>query len=153
MSASFRESWTSQPNRRNALRLMAGGLLGYVLDARCPAFPMAPNQPPLTITSLKVTPIALPDPPILAASGCHGPYFLRNVVELKTEGGIVGIGETPGGERVTRALERSQKLVVGQNAFAFRKFARDVQALGMGCYAGIEMACLDACAGDRPPTL
>ena len=110
---------------------------------------MAPNQPPLTITSLKVTPIALPDPPILAASGCHGPYFLRNVVELKTEGGIVGIGETPGGEGVTRALERSQKLVVGQNAFAFRKFARDVQALGMGCYAGIEMACLDACAG-RP---
>ena len=26
---------------------------------------------------------------------CHGPYFLHNVVELKTEGGIVGIAETP----------------------------------------------------------
>ncbi len=49
---------------------------------------------PLTIKALKVTPIALPDPPLLAASGCHGPYFLRNVVELETDAGIVGVGET-----------------------------------------------------------
>ncbi len=51
---------------------------------------------PLVINGLKVTPIALPDPPILAASGCHGPYFLRNVVELRTDGGIVWIGEAHG---------------------------------------------------------
>jgi glucarate dehydratase len=135
-----------QPNRRSALRLMAGGFLACTFDARCRAFTMAPAQPALKITGLKVTPIALPDPPILAASGCHGPYFLRNVVELKTEGGIVGIAETPGGEGVTRALLQAQKLIVGQNAFAYRKFAHELQALGMGCYAGIELACLDACA-------
>jgi glucarate dehydratase len=95
---------------------------------------------------LKVTPIALPDPPLLAASGCHGPYFLRNVIELRSEGGIIGLGETHGGEDVTRALERAQRVVIGQNAFACRKFARELQALGMSCYAGIELACLDACA-------
>ena len=92
-----------------------------------------------------MTPIALPDPPLLAASGCHGPYFLRNIVELRTDGGIVGIGETHGGENVTTALEQAQKVVVGQNAFAYRKFARELQWLGMSCYAGIELACLDAC--------
>jgi glucarate dehydratase len=99
----------------------------------------------LTITGLRVVPIALPDPPLLNASGCHGPYFLRNVIELQAEGGIVGIGETHGGSDVTTALQRAQKIVVGQNAFAFRKFARELEALGMSCYAGIELACLDAC--------
>ena len=28
--------------------------------------------------------VALPDPPLLAASGCHGPYFLRMIVEIVT---------------------------------------------------------------------
>ena len=27
----------------------------------------------------------------------------------------------------------------------YRKFARELQSLGMSCYAGIELACLDAC--------
>src|SRR4051812_44510318 len=72
----------------------------------------------LTITGLKVTPIALPDPPMLAASGCHGPYFLRNVVELTTDAGIVGLGETVGGVGVTEALEKARGVVVGRSVFA-----------------------------------
>ncbi len=35
--------------------------------------------------------------------------------------------------------------MVGQNVLAYRKFARELQALGMAAYAGIELACLDAC--------
>ena len=43
----------------------------------------ARKQAPLQITGLKVTPIALPDPPILAASGCHGLNLpIRNGVDL-----------------------------------------------------------------------
>ncbi len=145
MSTSLRNSGDSQPHRRGALRLMAGGILGCVADTRSRASTIGPAQPALTITGLKVTPIALPDPPLLNVGGCHGPYFLRNVVELRTDGGIVGIGETHGGENVTTALERAQKLVIGQNAFAYRKFARELQSLNMSCYAGIELACLDAC--------
>jgi hypothetical protein len=30
--------------------------------------------------------------------------LLRNVVELRTEGGIIGIAETHGGERVTETV-------------------------------------------------
>src|SRR5262249_52444823 len=101
-------------------------------------------NPPLRITGLKITSIALPDPPLLNAGGCHGPYFLRNVVELTTDSGIVGLGETPGGEGVARALEKAKAVVTGKNALAYRGFARDLLALGAGCYAGIEMACLDA---------
>ena len=97
------------------------------------------------ITGLRVTPIALPDPPLLHAGGCHGPYFLRNVVELTTDEGIVGLGESPGGKGQTTALEKAGELVIGKSAFGYRGIARELMALGAGCYAGVEMACLDAC--------
>jgi len=100
---------------------------------------------PLRITDLKVTPIALPDPPLLAASGCHGPYFLRNVVEVHAEGGIVGIGETVGGARTRDALKRAATLVKGRSVFAHRTLEPVLKGLGMGCLAGVELACLDAC--------
>jgi len=132
-------------DRRDWLRIVASSLLGSSAASLCRAATQEQSQPALLITGLKVTPIALPDPPILAASGCHGPYFLRNIVELQTERGIVGIGETHGGDHVTTALERARKVVVGQNAFAYRRFAQELQALGMDCYAGIELAALDAC--------
>ncbi len=99
---------------------------------------------PPRIKKLKVTPIALPDPPLLAASGCHGPYFLRNMVELEVEGGITGIGETVGGERTTEALERARKRIVGRSVFATHELSRVLSGLGMGCLAGVELACLDA---------
>ena len=98
----------------------------------------------LAIKKVTITPIALPDPPILAASGCHGPYFLRNVVELETAGGIVGIGETHGSEEVTQGLEKSREILSGQSALAYRRLAANLLDLGSGVYAGIELACLDA---------
>jgi glucarate dehydratase len=132
-------------HRRDWLRRVGGTLLAGGVSGLGPAGALAAANRPLTITGLTVTPVALPDPPLLAASGCHGPYFLRNVVELRTEGGIVGIGETHGGEGVTTALRRAREVVLGRNAFAYRAFARELQALGMATYAGIELACLDAC--------
>jgi glucarate dehydratase len=130
------------------IRLAALGLTGAGWDARGLAAAAGEGgsaaPPPLTITGLKVTPVALPDPPLLAASGCHGPYFLRNVVELTTDAGVVGLGETVGGATITAALEKARKVVTGRDAFAYRGFARELMALGMRCYAGVEMACLDA---------
>lgn len=105
----------------------------------------SPRPAPLTITGMRVTPVALPDPPLLNASGCHGPYFLRNIIELRTEGGIVGIGETSGGEPVTTALERARDLVVGRDAFAYRSLHGPLMDLAPAAYAGVEVACLDAC--------
>ena len=75
-----------QPNRRNACGSSLVDFWG-VLSTHVVQHSLWHRLSPRHLTGLKVTPIALPDPPILAASGCHGPYFLRNVVELKTEGG------------------------------------------------------------------
>jgi glucarate dehydratase len=132
-------------DRRHWLKALTAGLLGGGAGRPAAGGTTQPRPPGLTIVDFKVTPIALPDPPLLAASGCHGPYFLRNVVELKVEGGLVGIGEAPGGEGMTRALERAREIVVGSNAFAYRRLADRLFALHPGCYAGIELACLDAC--------
>jgi glucarate dehydratase len=128
--------------RRQWLGVAAFASLGARLQ-RAPA--VAAAGPPLTITGLTATPIALPDPPMLNAAGCHGPYFLRNVVVLTTDGGITGIGETAGGEATTRALEAARRELVGQNAFAYRRFARPLFAANPAAYAAVEMACLDAC--------
>src|SRR5262249_56707308 len=88
---------------------------------------------------------ARPDRPVLADSGWHGPYVLRSVVELQTASGLVGLGETHGGQGVTEALERARPVVQGRDAFAYRAFAPELLRLGPSCYAGVELACLDAC--------
>ena len=64
-------------NRRDCLSLLAAGF------AAGPALLLGAQRPaPLVVKNVTITPIALPDPPLLAAGGCHGPYFLRNVIEL-----------------------------------------------------------------------
>src|SRR5437867_4202928 len=100
-------------------RLWLQSVLGSIVAGRLLAQgPPKQSPSPLKITALRITPIALPDPPLLAASGCHGPYFLRNIVQLETDAKVVGIAETVGGERATNALEKARPTVVGQNAFA-----------------------------------
>lgn len=135
-------------SRRDWIASMGGGLLGAlgISAGRTGAAeePEVKRAAGLEITALRVTPIALPDPPILAASGCHGPYFLRNLVEIETTDGIRGIGETRGGETVTRALESARPGLVGRSAFAHQKLAVGLPNLGSSAYAGIELACLDA---------
>src|SRR5262245_53680291 len=130
-------------SRRAWLRLAAAGLAAGRWQSSAAADASAKNAP-LKITGLKVTPVALPDPPILAASGCHGRYVLRNILQLETDAGITGIGETTGGERTRKALEKARAVVAGKNAFAYRAFAGELLALSPACYAGVELACLDA---------
>ncbi len=130
--------------RRDWLRLAILGIVDAPCGGSARAEDSTRNRPSLRITGLRVTPIALPDPPLLAASGCHGPYFLRNVVELETDAGVVGLGETHGGASTTEALKRAGELVIGRDAFAYRSFGADLNRLDPACYAAVELACLDA---------
>lgn len=130
-------------------RFLAAGSLAALPFVRgfagpCEAYAKATRDSSLKITDVKITPIALPDPPILAASGCHGPYFLRSIVEVKTDAGVTGIGETKGGERRLSNLRKAAKLVIGKNAFAYRAFRKAVCRIDTSAYAGLELACLDA---------
>ena len=70
-----------------------------------------PNTP--TIVTMEVFPIAGRDCMELNLSGAHAPYFTRNVVVLTDSDGRTGIGEVPGGQKITKALEDVRHLVLG----------------------------------------
>jgi glucarate dehydratase len=138
-------------NRRQWLATAGLGAAGAFAPGAVSAA-AAPGLPPgaardfrnLRITAVRITPVALPDPPILAASGAHGPYFLRNIVEIETNAaGLRGLGETRGGETLAKALERAASDLVGQNPFAYRRFEAALMKASPAAYAGIELACLD----------
>ena len=56
------------------------------------------------IAEVRVTPIAFLDPPLLNNAGCHQPWALRSIIEVETEGGVIGLGESYGMKRVLDAL-------------------------------------------------
>ncbi|MFA6892181.1 MAG: glucarate dehydratase, partial [Sphaerochaetaceae bacterium] len=66
-----------------------------------------------TITDMQVYPVAGHDSMLMNLSGAHGPFFTRNIVVLTDSTGAVGVGEVPGGEKITTALEERKRLVVG----------------------------------------
>ncbi|ANW22510.1 enolase C-terminal domain-like protein [Streptomyces clavuligerus] len=66
-----------------------------------------------TVTALTVHPVAGRDSMELNLSGAHGPYFTRNVVVLTDSEGRTGVGEVPGGERITQTLRDAEPFVVG----------------------------------------
>lgn len=95
------------------------------------------------IVKMDVFPIAGYDSMLLNLSGAHGAYFTRNLVILTTENDIVGVGEVPGGEKITKTLEDAKQYVVGSTLGEYKNvltkikhiFAdRDAGGRGMQTY-------------------
>lgn len=66
------------------------------------------------IEKMDVYPVAGYDSMLLNLSGAYGPYFTRNIVILTTDEGQVGVGEVPGGQKITDTLNQSKELVIGR---------------------------------------
>ena len=122
----------------------------------------------MTITELKLHPIAIADPPLRSSYGLHAPFALRTIVELKTDSGITGIAETYGGDGPLAGLEAARQHVIGMDPFQLTRLldamSRDAVAAPdvaggrsqtylvpgenpldrhMRTYAALEIACLD----------
>jgi glucarate dehydratase len=69
------------------------------------------------ISAVRVTPIALKDPPLLNASGVHQPFALRAIIEIETDDGAVGIGETYGESDTLSRLQASAPALRGLSPF------------------------------------
>jgi glucarate dehydratase len=69
------------------------------------------------IADMRVTPIAVRDPPLLNAAGLHAPYALRTIVELVSDDGIEGLGEIPGASATLAALRLACDVVIGHDPF------------------------------------
>lgn len=64
------------------------------------------------IADIRVTPIAFYDPPLLNNAGCHQPFALRSIIEVETEDGTIGLGESYGNKPVLDGLaELAPKLI------------------------------------------
>ena len=69
------------------------------------------------IAEMRVTPIAVTDPPLRNAVGLHPPYALRTIIELVTEDNISGLSEIPGNVEINAALEDARRVIVGSDPF------------------------------------
>ena len=72
------------------------------------------------VTEMQVIPVAGYDSMLMTLSGCHAPYFTRNLVILKDDAGHTGIGEIHGGDYTCQALKSCIPLVVGQPCGKYR---------------------------------
>lgn len=74
-------------------------------------------MPALRITSLRAHSIAFADPPLRSSYGLHAPYALRTIIELESDDGVVGLGETHGGEAMAADLAAIAPSLTGTDAW------------------------------------
>ncbi|WP_125771083.1 enolase C-terminal domain-like protein [Companilactobacillus furfuricola] len=79
------------------------------------------------ITKMEVYPVAGYDSMLLNLSGAHGPFFTRNIVILTTDEGKVGVGEVPGGEKITDTLNQAKDLVIGRSIGEYKDVLQKVK--------------------------
>jgi glucarate dehydratase len=95
------------------------------------------------ISEMIVTPVACPDPPLLNHHGVHESTFLRAVVRLRTEDGLEGLGEGPGGGLYVQELRAAAKHVVGADPYHLEAMRVLIGERNPRVFAAIETACLD----------
>jgi len=76
---------------------------------------------------MDVYPVAGRDSMLLNLSGAHAPYFTRNVVVLEDDLGHLGVGEVPGGQKITAALEACRSRVIGTSVADYRNTVHGIR--------------------------
>jgi glucarate dehydratase len=102
----------------------------------------------MKIVDMKVRCVAIPtNAQLRHNTGVHPGYFMRTILELVTDEGLVGLGEVGGGDQ-RGALLKLKPRVVGIDPFhleqiKLRTLRSVYYASNARLYAAIEMACLD----------
>jgi glucarate dehydratase len=85
----------------------------------------------MKIRNIVLTPVAFADPPLLNSAGVHEPWALRTIVEVHTDEGISGLGETYGDQGHLDRLRAVAPELVGLDVFGTNAMhARVAAALG-----------------------
>ena len=109
----------------------------------------------MKIADLIVTPVAIPlKAPLLHAWGVH-PGFGRVILQVMTDDGLTGLGETtltPNGRQMEEVLRSCESLILGEDPFNLERlrwkvsnpfYVRMFGSNLTNAYAAIEFACLD----------
>jgi glucarate dehydratase len=108
----------------------------------------------MKITDIRATTVTVPlEAPLRHANGCHWGRFVRTIVEVETDDGIVGLGEMGGGGESAEALFRSLKTyLVGRDPARIEEMRFLIANPTASLYnnrtqvlAALEFACLDIC--------
>ncbi|MDF3336934.1 glucarate dehydratase family protein [Mycolicibacterium septicum] len=119
-------------------------------------------MPPVRITGARITPVAFADPPLLNTVGVHQPFALRAIIQLDTDAGLTGLGETYADTRHLERLGAAADAIVGLDVFSLnairaaiaRVLQGDTAAVGTAgmittasavdqVFSPFEVACLD----------
>jgi len=106
----------------------------------------------MKIRDVRATPVSVPlQAPLRHANGCHWGRFVRTIVEVETEDGLVGLGEMGGGgEAATAAFEGLKPSLVGRDPARLEEMRFLLANPTASLYnnrtqlvAALEFACLD----------
>src|SRR5438445_5226339 len=106
----------------------------------------------MKITDIRPTTIAVPlEAPPRHANGCHWGRFVRTIVEVETDEGLIGVGEMGGGGEWAEAVFRAMKsYVVGHDPARIEEMRFLIANPTASLYnnrtqilAALEFACLD----------
>lgn len=105
----------------------------------------------MIIRDVRVTPIAIADPPLRSSYGLHQPYALRTIIEVVSEEGVVGIGEAHGGSTAEAAFTLAGSRVVGRDAFELARLRGLIDAdFSVGAAASADRSHAWLLPGENP---
>src|SRR5215510_810532 len=106
----------------------------------------------MKITDIRATTVTVPlEAPLRHANGCHWGRFVRTIIEVETDEGIVGLGEMGGGGETAEHTFRSLKgYLVGHDPARLEEMRFRIANPTASLYnnrtqllAALEFACLD----------
>ena len=106
----------------------------------------------MEIRDIRATTVSMPlEAPLRHANGCHWGRFVRTIVEVETDNGLLGLGEMGGGGESAEALFRSLKsYLVGRDPARLEEMRFLIANPTASLYnnrtqvlAALEFACLD----------
>ena len=106
----------------------------------------------MRIADIRATPVTVPlEAPLRHANGCHWGRFVRTIVEVETDDGLVGLGEMGGGgESATAAFQGLKPYLVGRDPARIEEMRFLIANPTASLYnnrtqivAALEFACLD----------
>ncbi len=83
----------------------------------------------MIIREIRVTPVAFRDPPLLNAAGVHEPWALRTIVEVVTEDGLTGLGETYGDLGHLEKVRECAQALVGMDVHHTNRIYSRIRSL------------------------
>ena len=106
----------------------------------------------MKITDIRATTVTVPlEAPLRHANGCHWGRFVRTIVEVETDNGLIGLGEMGGGGESAEAVFRAMKsYLVGHDPARLEEMRFLIANPTASLYnnrtqvlAALEFACLD----------